>query len=50
MFFREDIPWNEIAFTSTKHALELFFADPEKTVRGQGQLHSLDLKELFYPM
>ena len=49
MFTEEEIPWKEIAFSSTRHAIELFFADPERTVNERRKLHALDLKQLVYP-
>lgn len=50
MFTQAEIPWHEIAFTSTRHAIELFFANPEKSINGQGKLHALDLKQLVNPI
>lgn len=47
MFTQENIPWEEIAFTSTKHAIELFFNDLEKALDGTFKLHSVDLKRLI---
>lgn len=49
MFSAKEIPWHEIAFASTWHALDLFFANPEKATKGEYKLHSLDLKELINP-
>lgn len=49
MFSQKNVPWHEIAFASTYHALELFFANPEKAVRGEYKPHSLDLKQLVTP-
>jgi ADP-ribose pyrophosphatase YjhB (NUDIX family) len=48
MFTEAKIPWNEIAFTSTRQALELFFSDHRKAIDGQSRLHSVDLKRLVY--
>ncbi|NLC24454.1 MAG: NUDIX hydrolase [Oxalobacter sp.] len=49
MFTETEIPWDEIAFTSTRQALELFFSDQQKALNGQSRLHSVDLKRLVYP-
>lgn len=50
MFTEVDIPWNEIAFTSTRQALELFFLDQVRALSGQSRLHAIDLKRLVYPV
>ena len=49
MFTEAEIPWDEIAFTSVGRALELFFSDQKKAINGESKLHSIDLKQLFYP-
>ena len=46
MFTQERIPWNEIAFTSTKYAIKLFFNDLENILNGTYKPHSVDLKRL----
>lgn len=45
MFTQKNIPWNEIAFSSTKKALQLFFEDEKKILAGICKLHSVDLKK-----
>ncbi|MDR0933714.1 MAG: NUDIX hydrolase [Burkholderiaceae bacterium] len=50
MFTEREIPWSEIAFTSTRHAIEMFFSDPQKALDGQARLYSLDLKRLVFPV
>ncbi len=47
MFTEDEIPWDEIAFTSTKYAIKLFFEDKEKVLDKTYKLHSLDLKKLI---
>lgn len=49
MFAQKDIPWSEIAFASTKRAIELFFTDPDKQINGGSKMHTLDLTSLIYP-
>jgi ADP-ribose pyrophosphatase YjhB (NUDIX family) len=50
MFSEAEIPWGEIAFTSVKHALEVFFDDVAKVKRGGTfGFHSHDIMFAGYP-
>ena len=48
MFTQNEIPWNEISFASTRRAVQLFFADPVKSINKHERIHSLELKHLIY--
>lgn len=54
LFTRDEIPWRQLAFSTVKYALELFFEDEAKIVRGaarQGEygFHTADILHPRYP-
>lgn len=50
LFTESEIPWNELAFTSVRQALQTFFADLAKVKQGgQFGVHSHDIMISGYP-
>ncbi|MBS1186954.1 MAG: hypothetical protein H6R04_972 [Burkholderiaceae bacterium] len=51
LFSEAEIPWNEIAFSTVRHALQCFFADLAQVKRGGSfGFHSHDILEPHYSM
>ena len=51
LFSEEEIPWNRIAFSTVKHAMQFFFADlPEVKTGGEFGFHSHDVLDPKYNM
>jgi ADP-ribose pyrophosphatase YjhB (NUDIX family) len=48
LFTEKEVPWKEMAFTSTTQALKLFFRNQRKR-RGANAVYPVDLPHLIYP-
>lgn len=50
LFLRQEIPWRQLAFSTVKYALELFFEDEEKVALGGNYgFHTADILHPRYP-
>lgn len=54
LFSRHEIPWSQLAFSTVKYALELFFEDAAKIARGESQdgnygFYAVDVLHSRYP-